>query len=277
MNPYIELSRPFTLFPPFLVALCGGIIGAIYSNNIIDIYTLFFASISLSLCQAVGQIDNQITDPEDLDKMNNKHRPIVKGIVSKTKAIILLMVLSLLVFLCGLLTKNIVFIISIISLLIGIWLYDHEPIRLKKRFLLNNLILAITRGFIPFIATTALFSKIDITLFLLSIGISLWVFFWQTTKDIPDIKGDKEYNIKTIPVMLGIYPTKLFIIFGSIIFLLYNFIIKEYLLLMLFIPLIIYGIKNLTKKYNGENIIGWKIFYIGIALYYILILMKMLF
>jgi len=272
MNKYIELTRPLTAIFPFLCCFFVGLVGIILFNSI-TLDKLIFASISLALTQIFGQITNQISDPPELDKINNKIRPIVRGEVSKSES----WILSVIIFITSIILSSYVsfeYLVSIILLYVSIYMYNFEPIRLKKRFILNNLILAISRGFLPFLSIFYLmYGEINNIILILSIGISIWVFIWQTTKDIPDIVGDKKFGIKTIPVVLGIEKTYIFMTIGSLLFILYS--IKISYLFLLFIPLIIYGIKNLEKEYK-ENTIGWLVFYIGILLYYIISILVLL-
>jgi len=273
INSYIELTRPFTAVFPFLSCFFVGIYSLLYFGDV-SIFVVLLSSIALSLTQILGQITNQLSDPPELDFENGKIRPIVRGEINKDEVIILSVVLLFLILLLSSLV-GFDFLSMIILLIISITLYNFEPFRLKKRFLLNNLILAFSRGFLPFFIIFHMFlKKINLNeLLLLSIGISMWVFIWQTTKDIPDVVGDKKFGIKTIPVVLGYKKTFYFMLFGSVIFFVYIYLVFGNLSLI-YIPLIVVGLLCLNEKRKfaifKENTIAWAIFYLGILVYYVI-------
>ena len=82
------------------------------------------------------------------------------------------------------------------------WSYTYRPFRFKEKFILNNAVQAFSRGFLPFVTIFIIFELSPLP-FLYGAVIGIWVFGAQTSKDWNDIKGDKKFNIKTLPVVMG--------------------------------------------------------------------------
>lgn len=274
-KPYLELTRPFTAIFPFFAVLFGGLAGSFKSGLDPNLLTIILASLSMSFAQMFGQVTNQLTDPPELDALNGKLRPLVRGDITRTQAWIVAVVLLVLSVITGLLV-SLRYFVFIGLLLLSIYLYNFEPIRLKKRFLLNNLILAFSRGFVPFIASYTLFAPLDQETIYLAVGIALWVFGWQTTKDIPDVEGDRRFGIRTVPVVLG-DKTYHFLVVSSGVFVAYHMLLLKVIrpaifIVLVFLPYTVYGLRHLNddrKIIKGENKFGWVVFYVGIVLYYL--------
>ena len=273
IRAYVELVRPFTSFPPFLAVLFGSLAGAFNTNSSVEFTPLLYACLSMVFAQIFSQITNQLADPPELDKINEKFRVLVRGDLSKETA-------ELFAFLFLLGSLALAFCVSnfyafLICLIILCALaYNYEPIRLKKIFILNNLVLAFSRGFLPFLASWCVFSPITQDCLMYAVGLFIWVFGWQTTKDITDVKGDKMFNIKTIPVVLGLKGTYKFLICLTIVFLLYHvalglaFSFKYVIVCLPPACLSVVGLVKLTERSIEGNSFGWVVFYLGLVSYY---------
>jgi len=277
LKVYLELSRPFTAIFPFFAVLFGGLAGALKSGVSPSFTIILLAALAMTFAQMFGQVTNQLADPPELDMINGKLRPLVRGDITESEATNFVVVLLILTYIFARLVSE-VYAFYMTLLVISILVYNFEPIRLKRRFMLNNLVLAFSRGFVPFIASYTLFSHLDKEAVLLAIGIAIWVFGWQTTKDIPDIDGDNKFGIKTIPVVLGA-KTYHFIAVSSGLFVVYHLlllkVIKPAILIsVVFIPYTIFSLKHINderKIIKGENKFGWVTFYVGIVLYYLVV------
>jgi len=277
LRAYVELVRPFTSFPPFLAILFGSLAGAFATGSEIDIITLIYAGLAMTFAQIFGQVTNQLADPLELDKINNKERVLVRGALPRAEveliAFMFMLGSLLLAFAVHMLYTTFV-CLTILSALF----YNYEPIRLKKRFMLNNLILAFSRGLVPMLAAWSVFSPLTAEAWIYAGGLFIWVFGWQTTKDIPDVEGDKRFGIKTLPVVWGVEKSIKFIAATTLAFVFYHVFAalhtgcKGFLLIAVVVGAFgIRGLKMITKESFTENTFGWVAFYLGIVLYYILV------
>jgi len=287
IKPWLMLMRPFTLIAPFISIFFGVLLQlSIYKS--LDIFwqnfdKIFFASLSLSFAQAVGQIMNQVEDVE-IDRANKKgYRPIASGEISIEKAQLMALILSIFTVIIGFIINTYYGIFMLAFLFSGI-LYNLEPFRLKKRLWLNTASLAISRGLLPVPAAWCVvlpehvFDKIP---WLLGSVIAIWVLAWQNTKDFDDIEGDKKHGIITPAVYHGIKNLSFIILILSIFaFILLGLYIKLGLfpiemsaLFILFIP----TAKMLHKLFKSdfspvslENNELWVSFYLTLAGFYII-------
>lgn len=269
---YFELLRPGTAIPPIFAVVLGAFI-AVFSLGLhnYSVQAIILASISMASAQIFGQVSNQLTDPRELDLINGKRRPLVKGEISPNQAGVITVATLLLSFFTATLV-NVRFLIVMLAILFFVFIYNFEPVRLKKRFLLNNLVLGISRGFLPFLASWLVVGSPTQETYIYSVGLFLWVFIWQTTKDIPDVMGDRTFDINTIPVKIGVEKTILFLYYGSWAFLAYHaalFIFySKFIYLMLFISFWIF-ISWIFNVYEvKDKLFLWRMFYYGIVLYY---------
>jgi len=271
IRAYIELVRPFTAFPPFFAVVLGAIGGALYTNSHIYIITLLYAGLAMVFAQVFGQITNQLADPIELDKINNKERALVRGDIPRDS--VRLIAVAFLIAAIGFSLQVSILYTSLvlITVLSGV-IYNYEPFRLKRRFILNNLILAFSRGYIPFVAAWCVFSPIETITHLYAIGLFIWVLGWQTTKDIPDVKGDALYGIRTFPVVWGIHNTVKYMLVMTFIFVMYHVAIGMFDIALGYTALVAISRKDITAKSFTENNKGWVVFYGGIVLYYVIVI-----
>jgi len=271
LRAFIDLMRPFTLIGAFTAGFC------LYFAISHSILKSIISGLVLALLQAGGQVLNQ-SEPEEveIDRLNGKtYRPIVKGIITPEEGKvfgIFLMVLGVT------LACFISFNYLIFSILIAFfaWSYSCYPIRVKKRFFLNNLWQGISRGLLPFLAVLGV-NKIS-----LGIGLpcAMWTSFAQTTKDFNDVEGDRRFGIKTLPVVLGKERALMVMDLGMRL----SFVLLFSLILLGVLPkiFIIYmgllvpslAIPRLIYKEHKflENNYAWGLFYITLGLFYLLYL-----
>ena len=94
----------------------------------------------------------------------------------------------------------------------ALWFYSRS---FKKRFLIGNVIVSILSGLIPVIVT--LFEpNIYKELYYFIAGYAIFAFIIslvrEIIKDLEDIEGDMAENCKTLPIILGVRPTKTIVI-----------------------------------------------------------------
>lgn len=282
---YFQLIRPFTLAPAIIAGIFGVSIALAYYHIFIFwesyLSITILASLSLMFTQAFGQVMNQVMDV-DIDTVNKKYRPIPSGLISVDEALV-----TSLVFV-GLALLTATFVNPLFLTFIGIGLfmgyaYNCEPLRLKKRLWVNVAGLAFSRGLLPF---PMMWSAIGVGVgepipWLLGGFAFLWVCFGQNTKDFPDIEGDREYGMKTLPVVYGkTGALRIMQVLSLFPFLYLSFVVAlEWLpvrMLVLFVLAflaVVMVTQNDVELKKMENTTSWVCFYLGLMLIYILSLL----
>ncbi|MEO0456759.1 MAG: homogentisate phytyltransferase [Cyanobacteria bacterium P01_A01_bin.114] len=152
---------------------------------------------------------NQIEDVE-IDRINKPHLPIASGEFSRSQALLLVVLAAFCALGLAVLSRSLYLITTIwISLAIGTT-YSLPPIRLKRFPFWASFCILTVRGVVVnlgvFLHAT---SQLDLrpiiparvwalTLFVLVFSFAIAIF-----KDIPDIEGDRRYNITTFTLQLG--------------------------------------------------------------------------
>lgn len=286
LKPYIILMRPFTLFAPAVAMICGMVMALLHHSDahrfIENGLVILLSAVSMSLAQMCGQIINQAEDPSELDVINGKtYRPIPMGIITPTQARwIGLGIGAISLVLAFIINRQLGIGIAVI-LFFAIF-YSLEPIRAKRRSLLNIVWLGISRGFLPLIiAWSVFYTPWEPIPIILSAILFFWVAAFNITKDFPDITGDQAFNIPTLPVKRGIENTKRFmqvvnaLALGILIIAVITGTLRPtYLIAIIIFIISIPMIRNIDKRGKPtkavENTPGWRFFYIGLGLLYIL-------
>jgi 4-hydroxybenzoate polyprenyltransferase len=184
--------------------------------------------LSTILMAAGGYAINDYFDIR-IDKINKPNKIIVGKLMPRRNAIILHILLSSLGVLINLylayIFKN--YKLALINIVVGglLWFYSTYY---KRTFLLGNFIIALLSGFTIITVAIYQFIALSHTEYKLPLDIvyviSVYVIFAfvvslirEMIKDIEDIEGDKKGNCKTMPIVIGIFPSK--IIIGILIFL----------------------------------------------------------
>lgn len=288
---YFQLVRPYTIIVPFFAILLGAWGAMLYAD--LDLsspqywITGILAALSLSILQAAGQVLNQSLDDPELDKINGKgYRPITSGQISRADATIFGVGLTAIAFICALMVsvingpESLHFFAGILLIFGIVIIYNTPRFYVKRYFLINTVILAIARGLLPFMAIWHLYTPIDKVSIFLSLVFFLHVLAWQNTKDIPDMEGDREYGIRTLPVVWGVGYTIIFIFSISVYQLILSChlaVIHPPLGLMMIPPILSICVavpKTLKPMRNMENTFGWVWFYLCLAIMYFLLPMS---
>lgn len=274
------MMRPFTI----LAAVIAGFSLNYFFGTLSGKGTTFFFAVLtglvLGFLQSGGQVLNQSLLVEmEIDKVNKKdYRPTLRGKVTFEEG----KIFAFFLFLAGV---SLAFMLhsgfGLFAVLITVFAvtYSAPPFRVKEKFLLNNIHQGIARGFLPAVLVASAYGYGIHALFF-GMVIAMWVSVFQTTKDFADVVGDRKFNVKTLPVVLG--PKKTLKVMGlaeSLPFLalvcliwLKLFPINFLWLLLLAFPsvgiLVCLNKGFVAKKF--ENNWGWLIFYLCLALWYIL-------
>jgi len=207
-----KFTRPHTIRGTILASFAGVSRVLLESPEALNLQLIPRASLGL-LTLLLGNVYivgiNQIFD-EKIDKINKPFLPIAAGELSKKLAWILVLGSAIAgLVLCKLHFGPLIFALYSLGLGIGT-VYSIPPFYLKQNPVAAGAIIATVRGFllnfgVYYAAREALslgfqwspavsFVARFMTVFALVIAV---------TKDLPDIKGDKEYGVKTFATRLG--------------------------------------------------------------------------
>ncbi|MBD2539033.1 homogentisate phytyltransferase [Coleofasciculus sp. FACHB-SPT36] len=151
---------------------------------------------------------NQLEDVE-IDKINKPHLPIAAGEFSRAQAQIIVAISGSVALLLALfLGRYLLFTVGV-SLAIGT-AYSLPPIRLKRFPFWAALCIFTVRGVIVNLGLFLHFNwvlqksqEIPASVWALTMFVLVFTFAIAIFKDIPDMEGDKQYNINTFTIQLG--------------------------------------------------------------------------
>lgn len=203
-RPHTIIGTSLSVFALYVIALAT-IDATVQISNIIQLLGVWFAC----LCGNVYIVGlNQLQDIA-IDKVNKPHLPLAAGEFSQSQGQWIVGITGILsLFIAGFLGKWAILTIAI-SLLIGT-AYSLPPIRLKRFPFLAAFCIFTVRGVVVNLGLFLHFAqKINgkefippsvwaLTFFIVVFTVAIAIF-----KDVPDLEGDKQYNITTFTLLLG--------------------------------------------------------------------------
>ena len=271
---YLELLRPFTLLAPLIVS-SSVMIASLVNSGTTDLsfvsllWTILSASFCFALLNGASNVLNQATDWKE-DALSKPYRPIPKGIITPKEAykvsFFLYTVALLLSLAVNILFSFFIFLIAFFSITYSL------PPRMKKFLFLNQLWVALPRGFFGIVGSWSVFGN-PFEPLPLAIGCvaALFLFGGTATKDILDAEADRTVGTKTLVNVFGVKTAAFFSLvfmtgaFGLIVPLVYFHIIHYTLL-----PLVFLGILSVLigwlmfhkhKNTKCENTSAWTLMY----------------
>jgi geranylgeranylglycerol-phosphate geranylgeranyltransferase len=271
---YLTLLRPFTLLAPLIVS-SSIMIASLVKSGTIDVsfisllWTILSASFCFALLNGASNVLNQATDWKE-DSLSKPYRPIPRGIITPKEAykvsFFLYLVALLLSLAVNILFSFFIFLIAFFSITYSL------PPRIKKFLFLNQLWVALPRGFFGIVGSWSVFGN-PFEPLPLAIGCvaALFLFGGTATKDILDAEADRTVGTKTMVNFFGVKTTALFSLvfmtgaFGLIIPLVYFHIIHYTLLPLVFLSILSVLIGRLMfhkhKNTKCENTSAWTLMY----------------
>jgi len=205
---YWEFARPFTLIPPALGMLSGGLTAlgadepiAITSHLVLDIV---LGTLMAAMLNAASNGINQIYDL-DVDQINKPNRPIPSGRMSIRESGWVTAVFYLIALALALAVNWECFVLASAAAFLTV-IYSVPPFRTKANAILANVTIAIPRGILLKVAGwTTVRSALDGRGEPWYIGLIFGLFLLgaATTKDFADMKGDEAGGCITLPVKYG--------------------------------------------------------------------------
>jgi 4-hydroxybenzoate polyprenyltransferase len=220
----LDLFRPFTLLAP----LIGGTAAALmalaidpvtnYGEGFVmptlswgypfvswgfPLLQLITGVSALVLVNAGSNVLNQVYDLE-IDKINKPYRPIPSKIITKDEArTIAWMVYLITLWRAATVSSGAFLFLILIIMLITIF-YSMPPVQLKKRLFISNISIAFARGELGFVAGWCIFGDpFNPIPWLIGLIMCIYLVGAVTTKDFTDMKGDKKFGMRTLPVVFG--------------------------------------------------------------------------
>jgi len=144
---------------------------------------------------------NQCCDME-IDKVNKPSRPIPSGMITLRSAyIIVIFLYSASEFLAMLVNREFLILASV-GLIISI-LYSLRPFRLRDKFIVSNLSIALGYGVLNFLLGWCVYKPTLLAPLPVIAFLTVFDFFANMSKDYRDAKGDAAFNSRTVPIVLG--------------------------------------------------------------------------
>ena len=211
LNILWKFSRPHTIIGTSLSIFCLYLLAIVFTNNSLNYINSILLVKTWVTC-LLGNIYivglNQLIDVE-IDKINKPNLPLASGQLSQTKGQLIVIVSGLIAvifaWLCGLW----LFTTVTVSLIIGT-AYSLPPIRLKRFPFLASLCIFTVRGVIVNLGLFSHFTQqltgqyfVNFPIYVLTLFIVIFTIAIAIFKDVPDLEGDKKYNINTFTILLG--------------------------------------------------------------------------
>ena len=203
-RPHTIIGTSLSVFSLFSIAVFNT--GSIIDNaSVIPLLMAWFACL-LGNIYIVGL--NQIFDVA-IDRVNKPHLPIASGAFSLQEGYWIVGISGFLAVFLAVLSGHWLLFTVVVSLLIGT-AYSSPPIRLKRYPFLAALCILVVRGLIVNLGLFLHFTKVlggeallttsvwALSLFILFFTVAIAIF-----KDVPDMEGDRKYQIKTFTLLLG--------------------------------------------------------------------------
>lgn len=215
IKAYIDLIRPFTLVPPAMGVLAGGLLAIGFYGKLsfhssfwqwtnFNFLPLLGGTLLYAILNGASNAYNQVFDLK-IDIINRPDRPLPAKKISVKEAL----AFALFFYIIGLFVAYFIsfsfFLVTACCLAITT-LYSTPPFWLKKRFLISNITIALCQSWLFILAGFVIypfgnpfeptFWFVGLVLFILLVGAC-------GTKDFTEIEGDKRYGMKTLPVLYG--------------------------------------------------------------------------
>lgn len=200
---YWTFARPFTLVPPMIGILSGSIIGYGASRAPFRVVNVALAVIAAAVLNAASNGLNQICDLTN-DRVNKPHRPLTSGQMTIREAWTFVAIAYVAALAMAAAVNRQTFAIYLIAAVSTV-AYSAPPVRLKRRPIGSNLIIALIRGALLKVAGWAAIATVLDSVEPWYIGSIYFVFLLgaTTTKDFADIEGDRAAGCITLPVKYG--------------------------------------------------------------------------
>ncbi len=282
---YIQLIRPFTMIPPAVAVISGGLLALGFYGRLsiesfpegwmrVEFIPLIVGALLYGVLNGASNAYNQVSDL-GIDRINRPERPIPSGRISIKKALGFTFTVYAIALVIAYLISFYFFVVTAICLIITT-LYSTPPVYLKKRFLLSTTTIALCQSWLFLLAGWVILpfaNPWEPTIWFIGFVLFILLFGACGTKDFTEVEGDSKFGMKTLPILYGnekaaritgpffvlpfvLIPIGVYagILTQSAIFLLILFVYGFY---------VNFNMKNLIKpRKNGENSRAWLHYYL---------------
>jgi len=208
VKTWYGFTRPFTLLPPALGMISGGITGWYAEGDAVAgtgrvILNIFLGACMAAFLNAASNAINQVYDL-DLDRVNKPERMIPSGRMSVGEAKWLAGVLYLVSLGFALAVNLQCFTIAAVAAALTI-VYSVPPMRTKRWGLAANLTIAVPRGLLLKVCGWSTAKDIwHAESWYIGSIFFLFLLGAASTKDFADMEGDEKGGCITLPIKYGV-------------------------------------------------------------------------
>ncbi len=203
-RPHTIIGTSFSVFAIYFIAIATTST-AINYLNLLQLLGVWLACLFGNI-YIVGL--NQLFDVE-IDKINKPYLPIAAGNFTLKQGKLIVIISGIFALILSALLGFWLFATVSLSLIIGT-AYSLPPIRLKRFPLMAALSIFTVRGVIVNLGLFLHFSQkltgqefLNLAVWILTLFIVIFTVAIAIFKDVPDIEGDRQYQIKTFTILLG--------------------------------------------------------------------------
>ena len=211
IGPLWEFSRPHTIMGTTITVLTIFFItsGNIFTLSQNDISIVFLTLISSLLANVFIVGINQIYDI-DIDRINKPYLPLASGELSTLQAKWLVIGSGFFSLVFAYWVSFYMIAVVILGMTIGT-LYSIPQTRFKTKPFMASFSISFVRGVLGniglYLSYSSVLSAVRPDIYVVIIFLTIYVLINASViaifKDIPDIEGDKKYNVMTFSVRLG--------------------------------------------------------------------------
>ncbi|MBN3037920.1 MAG: UbiA family prenyltransferase [Candidatus Omnitrophica bacterium] len=234
----LRLNRSFHYM---LLVLMGFVLYLSEVRGVLDLFILLkMAGILLAVFFAFqfSVVVNDIFDI-DCDKASNSQRPLVTGTLGKSEYLKVGYVYLALALLFAFWVSGTCFMITLVYIAFY-FVYSAPPLRLKRFFPVSSLVIGIQALLAFLLGQMSLQGESEGFFAYSNVWIMIFTVFLLSSniKDLKDIEGDRNCNIRTLPVIFG--ETKARMTIGFLVFLSY-LLVPIFLYPLFYSPLVTYS------------------------------------
>jgi chlorophyll synthase len=204
MPAILEVSHPITWFPPMWAFACGVVSSG---APVLQQWWLLIAGVLLAgpLMCGTSQVVNDWYD-RHVDAINEPNRPIPSGRIPGRWGLYLALIWTSVSLLLAWVLGPWVFGASLIGMALA-WAYSAPPFRLKGNGWWGNLAVGFSYEGLAWVTGAAVMlggAMPDWRILALAVLYSIGAHGIMTLNDFKAIEGDKQMNVRSLPVQLGV-------------------------------------------------------------------------
>ncbi|WP_373542435.1 chlorophyll synthase ChlG [Chamaesiphon sp.] len=206
----LQLMKPITWIPLMWGVVCGAASSGEYTWTIENVLKAALCMLmSGPLLTGYTQVVNEWYDRE-IDAVNEPYRPIPSGAISGSQVVVQIFVLLFGgIGVAYILDRAVNHEFPVMTCLaIGgafvAYIYSAPPLKLKQNGWLGTYALGASYIALPWWAGHALFGTLNWTIVIMTLFYSLAGLGIAIVNDFKSVEGDKQFGLKSLPVMFGI-------------------------------------------------------------------------